>query len=60
MGLGIGKECQRCGDQLNYEDGFNSDETLCRRCDCIVKYDENRERRACGEEDYGRKKNGLA
>lgn len=39
MGLGIGKNCQRCGEQLNYEDGFNYWETLCNKCDCIVEYD---------------------
>ena len=38
MGLGIGKDCQRCSEQLNHGDGFNSDETLCKRCDSIVNY----------------------
>lgn len=40
MGLGIGKECERCGDQLSYDVGFNISETLCRRCDCIVRFDQ--------------------
>ena len=39
MGSGIGKNCQRCSEQLNYDDGFNHDETLCKKCDSIVKYD---------------------
>ena len=41
MGLGIGKYCERCSNQLNYDDGFNCDETLCKRCDSIVKYNES-------------------
>lgn len=40
MGTGIGKECLRCAEQLDYAIGFNSDETLCKRCDSIVKYDQ--------------------
>lgn len=39
MGLGIGKECERCTEQLNYEDGFNEQETLCRKCEAIIKFD---------------------
>ena len=39
MGTGIGKECERCAKQLNYDDGFNADETLCKSCDSIVRYD---------------------
>lgn len=39
MGLGIGKDCERCGDQLAYDTGFNSSETLCSGCEKIVKFD---------------------
>jgi len=39
MGTGIGKDCQRCGEQLNYDDGFNWEEELCKRCDSIVKFE---------------------
>lgn len=38
MGTGIGKDCRRCGDQLNYDNGFNPEETLCKKCDSIVKF----------------------
>jgi hypothetical protein len=40
MGTGIGKHCQRCADQLNYDDGFNSAKTLCEKCDSIVRFDQ--------------------
>lgn len=39
MGLGIGKFCDRCQRQLNYEEMFNADETLCYPCESILKYD---------------------
>lgn len=39
MGLGIGKDCERCGVQLDYGDGFNEKETLCRTCENIVRFD---------------------
>lgn len=39
MGTGIGKECERCGDQLDYEIGFNYAETLCKKCAKIVEFD---------------------
>ena len=39
MGLGIGKDCKRCGNQLDFEDGFNNAETLCRKCEKIVSFD---------------------
>ncbi len=39
MGTGIGKFCKRCGEQLNYDDGFNAIETLCDGCESIVKFD---------------------
>ncbi len=39
MGLGIGKDCERCGDQLSYGIGFNSAETLCLSCEKIVRFD---------------------
>ena len=32
MSTGIGKYCQICGDQLNYDEGFNAEETLCETC----------------------------
>ena len=39
MGTGIGKYCERCGNQLDYEDGFNYSETLCSKCEKIIKFD---------------------
>lgn len=39
MGCGIGKDCKRCGNQLNHDDGFNEDETLCNKCEKIIEYD---------------------
>ena len=39
MGTGIGKDCRRCGEQLDYEDGFSWNETLCSKCESIVKFD---------------------
>lgn len=44
MGTGIGKECERCGDQLNYDDGFvlkedGHDYNLCRKCFYIYEFD---------------------
>lgn len=39
MGTGIGKYCKRCGSQLNWDDGFNWAETLCKECENIVKFD---------------------
>jgi predicted HD phosphohydrolase len=41
MGTGIGKYCKRCGEQLNYDDGF--EEGFCNRCYHIVKQEEWRE-----------------
>ena len=32
MGTGIGKYCEICNEQLNYDDGFNAEETACTRC----------------------------
>lgn len=37
MGTGIGKSCKRCGEQLNYDDGF--DGGFCNRCSSIVKFE---------------------
>lgn len=37
MGLGIGKNCKYCTKQLNYEDGFNHDETVCDPCEAKKK-----------------------
>ncbi len=44
MGTGIGKECERCADQLDYEIGFElKDEgyehDFCKKCAAIVKFD---------------------
>lgn len=39
MGTGIGKNCKRCAEQLNYDDGFNYEQILCKRCESIVKFD---------------------
>ena len=39
MGLGIGKNCQRCSEQLSYEHGYNADETLCTPCKNKVHYE---------------------
>lgn len=39
MGSGIGKYCKRCGEQLNYDDGFTSNEKFCNKCESIIKYD---------------------
>jgi hypothetical protein len=32
MGTGIGIDCKCCGNQLTYEDGFDSDKELCDEC----------------------------
>jgi len=40
MGTGTGEYCKRCGEQLNYEDGFNREKMLCNKCDHLVKYKE--------------------
>ena len=37
MGTGIGKNCELCEKQLTYDDGFNSEETLCKKCEKIKK-----------------------
>ena len=39
MGLGIGKYCQRCEDQLYLDEGSNLAETLCNKCESIIKFD---------------------
>lgn len=44
MGTGIGKNCERCGNQLNYDDGFVEKEygaeyDLCKQCANIVAFD---------------------
>jgi CRISPR/Cas system-associated protein Cas10 (large subunit of type III CRISPR-Cas system) len=44
MGTGIGKNCERCGNQLNYDDGFELKEEgfdydLCKECASIVDFD---------------------
>jgi len=36
MGTGIGKYCQICGEQLNYDEGFNVEETLCKKCQKLI------------------------
>ncbi len=37
MGTGIGEYCKRCGEQLNYDDGF--EDGFCNRCYHIVKFE---------------------
>ena len=37
--LRIRKDCQRCTYQLDYEDGFNENKTLCNKCESIIKFD---------------------
>lgn len=32
MGCGIGIDCKCCGEQLNYEDGFDHEQQLCNDC----------------------------
>jgi hypothetical protein len=53
MGTGIGKYCVRCGNQLDYADGFNNAETLCSECEHKLKIDllsnEDKERLLNGE-----------
>ena len=44
MGTGIGKNCERCGNQLNYDDCFKLKEdgyehNLCDECYSIVEFD---------------------
>ena len=36
MGTGIGKNCQICGNQLNYDEGFNAEETICEKCEALI------------------------
>ena len=31
--------CKRCGEQLNYDDGFEEKYCLCEKCFNIVKFD---------------------
>jgi len=37
MGTGIGEYCKRCGEQLNYDDGF--EDGFCNRCYHIAKFE---------------------
>lgn len=32
MGTGIGIDCRCCGNQLNYDDGFDRKSQLCYKC----------------------------
>ena len=32
MGTGIGENCKVCGEQLNYDDGFDSEKKICNSC----------------------------
>ena len=32
MGTGIGEYCKCCGNQLNYDDGFDFKSKLCNEC----------------------------
>ena len=36
MGTGVGKDCGICGYQLNYDDGFNLEGTLCNDCEALI------------------------
>ena len=36
MGTGIGKDCEICCQQLNYNTGFNFEETLCKDCEELI------------------------
>ena len=36
MGTGIGKLCKICDKQLNYDTGFNYEETLCADCKELI------------------------
>lgn len=35
--MGIGEYCKRCGEQLNYDDGF--EDGFCTRCYSITNYE---------------------
>ena len=41
MGTGIGEYCKRCGEQLNYDDGFENG--FCNRCYHIAEFESERE-----------------
>ena len=46
MGSGIGKNCERCEEQLNYDDDFVLKEDgyahdLCKRCESVIHFDKN-------------------
>jgi hypothetical protein len=32
MGTGIGIDCEICGAQLNYDDGFDPEKQICNEC----------------------------
>jgi len=51
MGTGIGIDCRRCGDQLNYDDGFDDRLQLCHRCASIVKFDQLSKSETCRDPD---------
>jgi hypothetical protein len=36
MGTGIGKDCLICENQLTMDRGYNSEETLCRKCEELI------------------------
>ncbi|MGV8130547.1 MAG: hypothetical protein ACP5N7_00425 [Candidatus Pacearchaeota archaeon] len=44
MELLIDEDCDRCGCQLNYEDGFemSDDRNLCGRCLKVIEFDNRR------------------
>lgn len=46
MGSGIGKKCERCEEQLNYDDDFvlkedGYEHDLCKRCENVIHFDKN-------------------
>jgi len=50
MGTGIGEYCKRCGEQLNYDDGF--EDGFCNRCYHIAKFEtKNMSERAFNKEE---------
>lgn len=51
MGLGIGVDCRRCGEQLNYDSGFDSQLQLCNRCASIVKFESLSKSEHCSDPD---------
>lgn len=36
MGTGIGKDCEICGEQLDFEVGFDKEEKICTKCAALI------------------------